>query len=153
MLKIILGVVAVAICGVLVAASTRPDTFHVERSATINAPADSIYPMVTDFHRWGAWSPYEKLDPTMKRTFSGAPSGVGAAYGWSGNSSAGEGRMEITEAVPPSLVHIKLDFSKPFPSHNIATFSFVPEGNATKVTWAMDGPSPFISKVMGVFMS
>ena len=153
MLKIVLAVAALAVAGVLVAASMRPDTFHVERSTTINATPDALYPLVTNFHRWSDWSPYEQLDPTMKRTFSGAASGVGAVYAWSGNGKAGEGRMEVTEAVPSSLVRIKLDFTKPFAFHNIGSFSFVPAGESTKVTWAMDGPSPFVSKVMGVFMS
>ena len=153
MLKIILIVLAVCIGGVLVAASTRPNTFHVERSAIINAAPDALYPLVQDFHQWSAWSPYEKYDPNMKRSFSGAPNGVGAVYAWSGNSKAGEGRMEVTEGVPSSRIKIQLDFTKPIESHNVATFLFLPVGGGTKVTWAMDGPSPFVSKVMGLFLS
>ncbi len=155
MLKAIVAVVVLAIAGVLVAASFRPNTFHVERSTNINASSDSLVAMVTDFHRWTAWSPYEELDPAMKRSYSGAPNGKGAVYTWSGNSKAGEGRMEIMEVVPSSKVGIQLDFTKPFESHNMATFAFAPEGGggATKVTWMMDGPSPFISKVMGMFMN
>lgn len=153
MFKVIGSIIALAIVGVLIAASLRPNTFHVERSSIINATPDSLFALVDDFHRWGAWSPWEKLDPAMKREFSGAPNGKGAVYAWSGNSNAGAGRMEIVDVTQPSRIGVKLDFTKPFESHNLVTFSFVPSGGSTKVTWAMDGPSPFVSKMMGVFMS
>src|SRR5262249_24813949 len=91
-------------------------------------------------------------DPAMKRTFSGAPSGVGSVYEWNGNSRAGQGRMEITEASDPSRIRIKLDFIRPFVGHNFAEFTLQPDGDATRVTWAMEGPSPFMVKLMGVFI-
>lgn len=155
MIKAIASIVVVAIAGVLIAASFRPSTFHVERSASINASADSLFPMVTDFHRWSAWSPYEGLDPAMKKSYSGSPNGKGAVYAWSGNSQAGEGRMEIVDVVPSSKVGIQLDFTKPLESHNLATFAFTPSGagGATTVTWMMDGANPYISKLMGMFMN
>jgi hypothetical protein len=109
--------------------------------------------MINDLHQWPAWSPFEKMDPAMKRTMSGPESGVGAAYAWEGNSKAGAGRMEITESTPSSNVKIKLDFTKPFEGHDAAEFTLLPEGDATKVTWAMTGPSPMMMKVMQVFMN
>ena len=153
MLKTILIVVAVLIVGVLAFAATKPDTFSVQRSASIKAPPEKIFAVVNDFHRWTDWSPWEKLDPAMKRTRSGAASGKGAVYAWEGNSKAGAGRMEIIESTPASKVGIQLDFIKPFEGHNIAEFTFAPESDATRVTWTMHGPTPFISKVMQVFVS
>ena len=153
MLKKIVLVVLILIVAVLVYAATRPDSFSVQRSATINAPAEKIYPLIADFHQWGTWSPWEKLDPAMTKTYSGSASGQGAVYGWKGNKDVGEGRMEITEASAPSKVGIKLDFLKPFESHNTADFTLVPKGDATEVTWDMHGPSPYITKLMTVFMS
>ena len=153
MLKTILIVVAVLIVGVLAFAATKPDTFSVQRSASIKAPPEKIFAVVNDFHRWTDWSPWEKLDPAMKRTQSGAASGKGAVYAWEGNGKAGAGRMEIIESTPASKVGIQLDFIKPFEGHNIAEFTFAPESDATRVTWTMHGPTPFISKVMQVFVS
>ena len=153
MLKTILIVVAAFIVGVLAFAATKPDTFSVQRSASIKAPPEKIFAVINDFHRWPEWSPWEKLDPAMKRTQSGAASGKGAVYAWEGNSKAGDGRMEIIESTPASKVGIQLDFIKPFEGHNIAEFTFAPESDATRVTWTMHGPTPFVSKVMQVFVS
>ena len=93
------------------------------------------------------------MDPAMKRTYSGAASGKGAVYAWEGNSKVGEGRMEITESSPPSKVTIKLDFVKPIEGHNTAEFALEPKGDSTNVTWSMYGPSAYIAKVIGIFVS
>lgn len=146
-----IAIVAVFIAGVLGLAATKPDTFAFERSTSINAAPEKVYALVSDFRQWQAWSPYDQLDPAMKRSYEGAPSGLGAVYAWEGNSQAGKGRMEITEAAAPSKIVIKLDFLVPFESHNVAEFTLIPDGEAHKLTWKMSGPSPFISKVMGVF--
>ncbi len=153
MWKTVALVVVVLVAGVLGFAATRPDDFSVQRSIVIAAPADAIYPRVADFHRWPEWSPWEKLDPAMQRTHSGAASGTGAAYSWQGNDKVGAGRMQITAATPPSSLAIQLDFLTPFEAHNTTLFSFAPEGDATRVTWVMRGPSPYLSKLIGVFVS
>ena len=151
MLKTITLAIAAAVVLLLIYASTRPDQFRVERSQVINAPAERIYGLVNDFHLWTQWSPWEKLDPAMQRSYSGTPSGMGTAYAWTGNSKVGAGRMEIVEAQPPHKLVLKLDFIKPFEGHNLAEFSFTATGQATEVRWSMHGPSPFISKLMGLF--
>jgi uncharacterized protein YndB with AHSA1/START domain len=150
---VILTLVALVILVValLAFAATRPDTFRVQRTKSIKAPPEKIFAFINDFHSWGAWSPYEKLDPAMKRTYSGAANGKAAVYEWEGNSEVGAGRMEITESSPPSRVGIKLDFTRPFQSHNFAEFTLEPGGDSTKVTWAMHGPNLFVGKVMGIF--
>ena len=153
MLKTLAIVILLAILGILAFALTRPDTFSVQRTTTIRAPADKVFALINDFHRWGEWSPWEKLDPEMKRTFSGAPAGVGTVYEWTGNSKVGAGRMEILKTAPASKLDIKLDFIKPFEGHNIAEFTLTPKGDETEVLWVMHGPAPFVSKLMGVFVS
>jgi hypothetical protein len=145
-------VIGALIVGVLIFAATKPDTFHFERSASISAPPDKIEPFLTDFHRWSAWSPWEKLDPSMKRSYSGADSGVGAVYAWEGNSEVGAGRMEIL-GVTPTEVDIKLDFIAPMATSNTTKFVLTPSDNATTVRWVMDGPMPYMSKLMTVFVS
>src|SRR6185436_2103943 len=144
--KIAISVV-VLIAALLAYAATRPDTFRVERSASIKAPPEKIFPLINDFHKWDAWSPWEKMDPAMKRTHSGAASGKGAVYEWEGNDKVGKGRMEIAESSPPSKVAIKLDFLKPFEAHNTAEFTLEGKGDSTNVKWAMYGPSPYITKL------
>lgn len=151
-IKIALLVLVVLVIAVLGFAATRPDTLRVERSASINAPAGRILPMINDFHQWTAWSPYEKRDPAMQRTYSGAPSGKGAIYEWKGNSEVGSGRMEIIDESSPAKVVIKLDFITPFEGHDIAEFTLAPNGSATNVTWTMQGPNRYLGKLIGVFM-
>lgn len=147
-LTVIAVVLAVAIGGVLILAALKPDTFVVSRTTTISASPEKIFPLINDYKNWASWSPYEKVDPDMKRTFSGPSSGNGAVYEWQGNKNVGHGRMEITDASPPSRVTIKLDFFSPFEAHNVAEFTMKPVGSATSVTWAMRGPLPYMAKVM-----
>jgi uncharacterized protein YndB with AHSA1/START domain len=154
MLKKIALVLVGLIALLLIFAATRPGEFRVERRIDIKAPPDKIYPLLADFHRWAEWSPWENLDPAMKRTFSGAPADKGAIYEWKGNSQVGQGRMEVTSTTTPTRVIVKLDFIEPFEGHNTADFNITtPSGDTSTVTWAMYGPSPYISKLMGVFVS
>ena len=152
MLKNLAIGVVVLIAAVLLFAATRPDSIRVTRAASIKASPEQIFPLIADFNRWGAWSPYEKKDPAMKRTLGGASNGKGATYAWEGNQEVGQGRMEIAEATPPSRIAINLDFTKPFEAHNTVEFTLQPQGDATNVTWAMQGPSPYFTKVMGIFI-
>jgi uncharacterized protein YndB with AHSA1/START domain len=149
--KIGIGVV-ILLAALFGFAATKPDTFRVERTASINAPPAEIFALISDFHGWSDWSPYEQLDPSMTRSYSGAASGQGAVYEWNGNGKAGAGRMEITEATP-SRITIQLDFTKPFESHNIAEFTLEPRGASTNVTWAMQGPNLYLGKVMSIFVN
>lgn len=150
--KIAIGIVAVVVI-ILGLALAQPNSFAVSRSIVIKAPAEKIYPLISDFHQWGAWSPWENLDPNMKRTFTGAASGAGAVYSWEGNDAVGAGRMEIIGAQAPSKIDIKLDFLKPIASQNTTVFALQPEGEGTRVVWTMSGPSSFMTKLMGVFVS
>ena len=156
-IAIIAVVLAIAIAIVLILAAAKPDTFSVQRAAQVKAPPEKIFSLINDFHQWGAWSPWEKKDPAMKRSFSGTERGKGAVYGWEGNKNVGSGRMEILDASLPSKIVIKLDFFKPFEGHNTAEFTMLPQGDATNVTtnvtWLMYGPTPFMGKIMHVFMN
>ncbi|MES2318149.1 MAG: SRPBCC family protein [Pseudomonadota bacterium] len=152
MLKKIAIAVVVVLVAILGLAFTKPDSYTVQRVVTIKAPPEKIMPLISDFHNWVSWSPWEELDPKMQRTYSGAPSGKGAIYNWKGNSDVGEGRMEVTD-LAPTKVGIKLLFLVPFESHNTTDFTLTPQGDSTTVTWTMTGPMLFISKVMDVFTS
>lgn len=141
------------VTALLAYASTRPDTFRVERSISINAPPDKLFNYINDLHQFGSWSPWEAKDPQLKRNYSGAASGVGAVYAWQGNSDVGEGRMEITQSVPGQRIVMDLQFIKPFANRHVSVYTFTQNGAATTLSWAMDGPTLFVAKVMGIFIS
>ncbi|HEX7071742.1 MAG TPA: SRPBCC family protein [Rhodothermales bacterium] len=151
MLRTILIILGLLIAGILGFAATRPKTFRVARSKHIDAPPERIQPYIADFHRWAEWSPYETLDPNMARTFSGAESGPGAVYEWSGDK-AGAGRMEILQA-ETEQVGIDLQFTKPFAAHNQTLFTLAPSTGGTDVTWAMSGDMSYLMRVMCIFVS
>jgi Polyketide cyclase / dehydrase and lipid transport len=160
MWEIVIIAVVVLIAAVLFFAATKPDALHVERATSISAAPDKIFPLINDFKHWGAWSPYERKDPAMKRAFSGEASGKGSVYEWDGNSQVGKGRIEIIDASAPSRVSIKLDMFKPMEGHNIVDFTLEPRGGTTQlgntqasdthVTWAMRGPCSYMGKLMGL---
>lgn len=155
MKRILIGVVALVIVAAAVIgglAAFSPDIFRVERQVTVKAPAQKIYVLINDFRAWSRWSPWEDRDPAMKREFDGALAGVGATYSWDGNNDVGTGKMTILEASAPSLVRIKIDFSRPFEASNTVEFSLVPSADGTKVGWAMSGRNPFVARVMRLFM-
>lgn len=129
------------------------DTYTVERSIRIDAPASAIYERITDFRRWRAWSPFEDLDPAMDRTYTGAESGVGAVYKWSGKLRAGTGQLEIVDAVEDKRVVIEQRVFKPLRSLNTVTFALAASGDGTAVTWSMTGRKTLLSRVMGLFAS
>jgi hypothetical protein len=149
----VLLVIAVLVGGLLLYAATRPDTFRVERHIVVNRPAADIFPLLDDFRAWTRWSPWEELDPALKRTYRGAERGRGAVYEWEGNAKVGKGRMEIIRSEPASHITIDLSFLRPFKAENAAAFDLESQGDGTEVSWAMYGPLPFPSKLMGVFVS
>ena len=128
-------------------------TYEVTRSAVIPAPAQDIFPLVNSFHEWTKWSPWEAVDPTMERSYSGSESGVGAKYTWSGNRKAGSGTMEIVDTAEPRNIKIRLEFTKPFKAVNPTSFTFTPSGDGTQVTWTMTGENKGIGKVFALFMN
>lgn len=152
MIKKILLVLLLALVAVLVAAAFRPGTMHVARAATIAAPPSAVFAVVNDFRRWDEWSPWSKLDPQMKVSLEGPPTGVGAVYRWSGNNQVGEGSTTLVESVPDEKVAMKLAFVRPFAGESDVQFTFAPEGDGTKVTWAMQSPQPYFAKLVGLFM-
>ena len=149
--KVGLGLLgALALASAVVA--TRPSHFHVERSAAIPAPPELVFPLIDDFHRWPEWSPWEKLDPDMKREYTGPASGPGANYEWTGNEDVGRGSMRITESQAPSRVAIALEFKEPWQATNTTLFSIAPAPSGATVTWGMDGESNFVFKAISLFM-
>jgi len=152
MIRNILIVVVLAIAGLLVFAATRPDTFTLRRSLLIQAPPDKLHALINNMRAFNTWNPYDKKDPAMQGSYSGPAAGPGARYAFKGNKDVGEGSLEITDSAP-GQVGMRLDMSAPMEAHNQITFTLVPRGQGTEVTWAMEGACPFIAKLMGVFIN
>ena len=153
MLKKILIAIAVVIAVFVAIVALQPADFSVSRSISISASADTVFMHVNNFHHWEAWSPWAKLDPEMKTTYTGSPEGAGASYAWEGNEMVGKGKMTITDSRASELIRIHLEFLEPFAATNRTEFTFKPAGNQTAVTWTMSGENNFLSKAMQLFMS
>ena len=151
MLKLIAIAAVVLVGGVLIAAALRPDSFRVQRSASIHAAPEQIFPLINDLRRFNTWNPFDKKDPNLKGSYSGAASGTGAAYAFAGNKTVGRGALEIIDSEPPSEVRMRLDMLAPFEAHNVVEFTLRPQGEATRVTWAMDGRVPYFAKIIHLF--
>ncbi|MBX7055940.1 MAG: SRPBCC family protein [Pyrinomonadaceae bacterium] len=136
-----------------VIAAFQPEDFRITRSATIKAPPARVFEQIDDFHKWESWSPWAKIDPTMRSTYSGSEKGVGAAYAWSGNGDAGEGKMTILESKPPDHLKIDLEFTAPFAAKNLIEFSLAAEGDNTNVTWSMTGKRNFGMKAFSLLVN
>jgi carbon monoxide dehydrogenase subunit G len=130
----------------------QPSEFRVERSAVIPAPPAAVFTQINDLRRWEAWSPWEKVDPALKKTYDGPPAGLGASFAWAGNHEVGEGRVTITESRAPERVGIRLEMITPMAATNAVTFTLAPEGDGTRVTWSMTGHNGFVSKAVGLVM-
>ena len=153
MFKKLVVLLALVLGGLAAFIATRPSEFLIVRTRTFAAPPEVVFDYVSDFHRWTEWSPWEKLDPDLVRTHSGAPSGKGAIYEWSGNKKVGKGRMEIIGEQPPNRLDIKLDFLAPFEAHNQSVMTLEPGGAGTRMVWTMNGHANFMTKLMSVFMN
>jgi uncharacterized protein YndB with AHSA1/START domain len=148
---LLIGLAALIVLLVVIVVA-RPDDFRVSRSTSIAAPPAEVFAQVNDFHNWDAWSPWAKLDPTCRNSFSGAPAGQGAVFSWDGNRKVGAGRMTMTDSQPPELIRIRLEFLRPFKATNTSEFTFQSQGGQTAVTWSMYGKNNFLSKAFGLFM-
>jgi uncharacterized protein YndB with AHSA1/START domain len=145
-------VLALALAALVMYASTKPDTLHVERSISMQAAPEAIFAHLNDFHRWNDWTPHNK-DPAMQKTYSGSPAGVGAHYAWAGDKKVGQGEITIRETQPPHKVVLDLHMIKPFEGRNVATFTLSPDGNATRVTWSLDDKHKLLHKMMSTIFN
>ena len=147
MIKTLALVLLAAVALLLAFAATRPDTFRVERSRVISAPPERVYALIHDLRQFNTWNPYVRKDPAAKGQYSATTAGPGARYTWQGDK-VGTGSMEIADATAPQHVGMTLDFVAPFEAHNRVDFTLQPEGpGATRVTWAMHGPVPYVAKM------
>ncbi len=145
---LLVGLLLLALLAVYV--GTRPDAFSISRTARIAAPPAGVFPLVNDLHRWDDWSPWAKLDPTAKSSFTGDGAGPGTSFAWDGNNQVGKGSMTIVDSKANEFVRLRLDFEKPMRATNEAVFTFAPDGDGTRVTWTMSGRNKFMAKAMNL---
>jgi hypothetical protein len=127
--------------------------FEVVRSTRISAPAERIHGLIDNFRAWRSWSPWEDLDPELRREYSGSESGVGARYAWEGNRKAGKGDMEIVGSTP-ERVDVRLTFERPWKATNAVSFTLAPAGDGeTDVTWRMTGTQRGFAALFGKLIS
>lgn len=153
MLKTIAIIVVLLIGGVLLYAATQPDTFRIQRTTSIKAPPDKIFALINDLRRFNTWNPYERKDPNLKGSYSGAASGKGAVYAFAGNQDVGKGSVEITDSAPPHKVSMQLHMIEPMEARNNVEFTIEPRGDSTSVTWAMHGPVSYSGKIVHLFFN
>jgi uncharacterized protein YndB with AHSA1/START domain len=149
--RILLGLVIV-VAAVLIFAATKPSTFHVNKSITIKARQEMVYGLIVNFHNWPRWAPQDRDDPTMQRTYSGQPSGLGAVSDWTSQGRAGAGQMRVTSAIAPSQLDVAVDWKKPFKVRNSHEFTLLPVAGGTEVTWTAEGTNLYMMKIMEVFV-
>jgi hypothetical protein len=151
MIKSIAIVAGAVIAVPLVVAAFRPDTFRIERRATIKAPPEKVHALINDMRAMNTWNPFNLKDPNVRGEYRGPQAGPGAQYHYAGNREVGKGSLTIVETHPTRIL-MKLDVTEPMEGHNLVQFSLAPRGDATEVTWAIHGPSPYITKLVGLFM-
>lgn len=152
MVKKVLAGVAVGLAVLLGVVAMQPSNYRITRATTVNAPAAVVLAHLEDFHRWKDWSPWAKMDPNQKETYSGAPKGKGAVYHWAGNDEVGEGEMTITNVTAERL-DVALSFIRPFPSQSTVDIVLKPTSAGTEVTWGMDGTNTFLGKAFGLVVN
>lgn len=147
--------IGLAVCALalVVVVMMQPSDFRITRSAVLPASPQMLFGLVNNLREWEEWSPWAKLDPNARNTYAGPDMGVGAIFGWSGNTKVGEGQMTIIESVPAKLVRIQLEFRKPMKCTNITEFTFHTDANGTKVVWSMTGTNPFMGKLFNLIMN
>ena len=89
----------------------------------------------------------------MQRRYSGAASGKGAVYAFAGNKNIGKGSVEITDSIAPRRVSMRLHMIAPLEALNDIEFTLEPKGDMTNVTWAMQGSTPYLMRIVQLFFS
>lgn len=152
-MKKVLSVIAIIIVVLAVIITLQPSHFKVTRSLNISAKVDQVFPHVNDLRQWEEWSPWTKMDPDAKMSYSGPQAGKDAAMSWDGDNNVGAGTMTITDSVKNESVSFRLDFTRPMAGTSTASFTFKPDGNSTVVTWTMEGDNNFIAKAIGLVLN
>lgn len=122
--------------------------YTLSRDITINARPADVFPHLDQLPNWQAWSPWAKLDPQAKMTYSEPAAGVDAFMDWEGNRKMGAGRMTVLERLPERKLRYRLEFRRPMTDTAEAQFDLKPAGDGTHVTWTMRGEQNLVGRMM-----
>jgi len=137
----------------LILCAAGPKKMEVAESMTMNASPSAIWEEIADFSHWNQWSPWHKLDPNMKSTITGNPGEVGHGQSWvSSDGSVGTGSQKFSEVRTNEFLKSEMHFNGDTTHAAYASFTLTPDGEGTKVTWSMDGETPFMFRGMAMVM-
>jgi uncharacterized protein YndB with AHSA1/START domain len=152
MLKRFLFSTGLLLTALFIFLQARSSAYRIERSVTMAAPAADVYRFLEDMHQWPRWSPWDSLDPQVKRSYGGAERGKGASFFWDGNPQVGKGRLVITEAKPHAHLRYAVRFEVPLAAEMTYDFELAPAPSGTKLTWVLLGEHPFWAKLFALFV-
>ena len=133
--KLLIG--ALALASMTAFTSCSDSHIHLERSTTIDAPADFVWSHVNSFDAMNQWSPWTKKDPNMTSSLEGTDGAVGAIYKWSGDEElVGTGSQTITEIADGSMIKTHMVFEGMGEAD--ATIEISEADGKTNVTWHYD---------------
>ena len=125
---------AVVIGALLIVGATQPRSITASRSILINAPKDSVFTQMVHFKNWPNWSPWSRLDTSMKNEFTGVDGQPGSVYHWMGDERK-TGEAEITNMkVTGTEMQFSFKLIKPEAPGATGTLSAVDTVGGTKAT-------------------
>ena len=131
----------------LLTAIFMPSERVVTREIDIYAPADSVFEQFNTLKYWKKWSYWDQADSTMKSTYNGPESGVGATHSWE-SEQMGNGTLTIIESNRPTSIKYELAFEGMEPS--IGSISLVGRGNDLQVRMELQMNLPFVFRPLGL---
>lgn len=122
--------------------------YTMSRDITINARPGDVFAYLDELRRWQAWSPWAKLDPAARMTYSEPASGPDAFMDWEGNRKMGAGRLTVLEREPDRRLRYRLEFRRPMTDTAEAEFELKKAGDGTHVTWTMRGEQNLLGRIL-----
>lgn len=148
-LIVFLSLVAIVLFCSFVLPLFMPSSYSIEKSITVNAPAESCYDKVADLNNYRDWNPWSEMEPDANKKISGTPKTVGHRYDWEG-TKIGIGCLVIKSLTPFTRVTLELEFIKPWAAKATDDWTFESDGNQTKIIWKNHGPLAYpMARLMG----
>ncbi len=152
--RIILVLASILILWMVIAAFVSGDCAY-EKSITINAPVEKVWQQTNTLKAMDQWSPWNDLDPGMKKDWSGTTGQPGERVCWdSEKDNAGKGCQQVKKVdAADKRIDTEIKFLTPYESEANAYVKIVPEGSGSKATWGFTSKIPYPFTVMKLFMN
>ena len=133
---------------------TAKSQYVVKRDINVQKPADKIFEYLKYLKNQDQWSPWNRKDPDMNKSYEGVDGTVGFISKWDGNKEVGSGEQEITGIIPGKRIESQLRFIKPMKSTSDAWLAVsTPNPGITNVAWGFSGKYNFPFTIVSHFMS